>query len=210
MSMFQQDKPLGMILSAAADIFLLSVAALLSMLPVITAGASAISLFEQAYAILEKREGSVLKDFFRGLFHNFSRGLGLLLFWIADGIIIAGVTGSAGVLGLPVRPIAAAAMVVFGGAGCWAMALMGRYEQKAWITIQNSFYLAIRFLPVTLLLGLIHFGVPALVWVMPEELFSGYLFVLLFFAPAGCAMISGMAVMKLMKKQFPDQERTEF
>ena len=58
---------------------------------------------------------------------------------------------------------------------------------------------------MTLLLALLNFGLPALVFWLPEDLLRWYLFLLLFFLPAGCAFLTAALVLRVLRKQYPDQ-----
>ena len=76
--MLRPDKPLGKILSAILDQFVLNLLFMLCAMPVITLGAAAISLYEQEYAIWESRDTQLVRSYLRGVLRNFFKGLALL------------------------------------------------------------------------------------------------------------------------------------
>ena len=144
-------------------------------------------------------------QFFHSFRQNFRHGMGMLAVYAAAVLLIGGVTGALILVGMAVRPAVLISLAVIGGLVCWVPILAGRYEQKLGITVRNSYLIGIRNLPLTLLLALLNFGLPALIWLMPEDLLRWYLFLLLFFLPAGCAFLSAELVLRVLKKQYPDQ-----
>lgn len=199
-ALLRPDKPLGKILSAILDQFVLNLLFMLCAMPVITLGAAAISLYEQEYAIWESRDTQLVRSYLRGVLRNFFKGLALLGIGAVMAVAGMGIWSSLILLGLPVRPTAAVIVWIVGGIFLWFLGLTGRYEQKTGITFRNAYILAIRKLPVTLALGLIDLGCPALLLVVPETLWAGYLFFLLFFFSATAACLSAGLLLHTLKK----------
>ena len=202
--MFRQDNPLGIILDWVFTQFLLNLMFLLFSIPIFTVGVSATALYEMEYAVLEKRDGKLFSEFFRAFRNNFKKGMGVMLAIIVLIIIAGGITGAAFLLGVDVKLVAFFAFLFAGGILVWIVALIGRFEQKFSIIIQNAFLMSVRNLPLTLLLSLISFGLYALIGLIPEVFFSGYAFVVQFFAPAVTTYLCTVLIMKCLRKQFPD------
>lgn len=203
--MLRPESPIGQALTWACNLLLLSLLYLVFSLPVFTVGAAAITLYEEVFAVREGRDGILIKDYFDAFRRNFRKGMGMLAVYAAAVLLIGGVTGALILVGMAVRPAVLISLAVIGGLVCWVPILAGRYEQKLGITVRNSYLIGIRNLPLTLLLALLNFGLPALIWLMPEDLLRWYLFLLLFFLPAGCAFLSAELVLRVLKKQYPDQ-----
>ena len=208
--MLRPNEPLGKGLTVVFDLMMLSILFLVASLPVVTVGIAVIALYENVYAVLELRDGIIFKDYLLSLKRNWKQGLGMLLFYALQILLMGGIAGSAILLGAPVRLTVVVVVALIGGIGCWVPALAGRFEQKLGITVRNAYLIGIRNLHVTLLLALIHFGIPLLVWLLPEEFLRWYLFLLMFFAPAGCAFLTAKLVLRVLDKQYPEQnERAE-
>ncbi len=203
--MLRPESPIGQALTWACNLLLLSLLYLVFSLPVFTVGAAAITLYEEVFAVREGRDGILIKDYFDAFRRNFRKGMGMLAVYAAAVLLIGGVTGALILVGMAVRPAVLISLALIGGLVCWVPILAGRYEQKLGITVRNSYLIGIRNLPLTLLLALLNFGLPALIWLMPEDLLRWYLFLLLFFLPAGCAFLSAELVLRVLKKQYPDQ-----
>ena len=208
--MLRPNEPLGKGLTVVFDLMMLSILFLVASLPVVTVGIAVIALYENVYAVLELRDGVIFKDFFLAFKRNLRPGFGMLLFYALEFLLMGGIAGSAILLGAPVRLTVVIVVAVIGGIGCWVPALAGRFEQKLGVTVKNAYLIGIRNIHVTLLLALINFGIPLLVWLLPEEFLRWYLFLLLFFAPAGCAFLTAKLVLRVLNRQYPDQnERPE-
>ena len=203
--MLRPESPIGQALTWACNLLLLSLLYLVFSFPVFTVGAASIALYEEVFAVREGRDGILIKDYFDAFRRNFRKGLGMLLVYAASILLTGGIAAAMILLGSQVRPAVLISLAVIGGLVCWVPVLAGRYEQKLRITLRNAYLIGIRNLPVTLLLALLHFGFPALIWLLPEELLRWYLFLLLFFIPAGCAFLSAELVLRVLKKQYPDQ-----
>lgn len=198
--MFRPDKPLGKILSAVLDQFILNLLFMICSMPIITVGAAAIALYEAEYAIWESRNTQLIRSYLRGLLRNFVKGLALLGIGIVMAVAGLGIWSSLILVGLPVKPTAAVVVCIVAGIFLWFLGLTGRYEQTTGTTFRNAYILAVRKLPVTLALALINLGYPALLLVIPETLLSGYLFILLFFFSAIAACLSAGLLLRTLKK----------
>lgn len=203
--MLRPNEPLGKGLTVVYDCLMLSILFLVSSLPVFTAGVATIALYECVYAVLESRDGVLFKDYLLAFKRNLRPGFGMLLFYALQILLMGGIAGSAILLGAPVRLTVIIVVALIGGVGCWVAALAGRFEQKLWITVRNAYLIGIRNIHITVLLALINFGIPLLVWLLPEEFLRWYLFLLMFFAPAGCAFFTAKLVLRVLDKQYPDQ-----
>lgn len=203
--MLRPDTPIGQALTWACNLLLLSLLFLVFSLPVVTVGVAVLALYEEVYAVREGRDGVLIKDYFDAFRRNLRKGFGMLAVYAVAALLTGGVTGALILLNAPVRLAAALALLVIGGLVCWVPALAGRYEQTLAITVRNAYLIGIRNLPVTLLLALLNFGLPALVFWLPEDLLRWYLFLLLFFLPAGCAFLTAALVLRVLRKQYPDQ-----
>ena len=162
---------------------MLSVLFLLCSLPLITAPAACIALYEVQIAIDEFRETNLLLEYLRRFVRNLKTGLKVDLVLLVVLAVAAGICASAMLLNFSLKWTVLALTLVFGCIGSWLMPLLARYEQKFSTTLRNAYLLALQNLPTTLCMAAITIGYPLLALVLPQELFSGYLFVLIFFFP---------------------------
>ena len=167
--MLRPNEPLGKGLSIVYDLLVLSILYLVTTLPVITVGVATIALYENVYAVLELRDGVLFKDYFQAFKRNLKPGFGMLLFYALQILLMGGISGAAILLGAPVKLTVVVVVAVIGGIGCWVVALAGRFDQKLGVTVRNAYLIGIRNIHITLLLALINFGIPLLVWLLPEE-----------------------------------------
>jgi hypothetical protein len=199
--MLRPDKPLGKFLAFIFDQMVLTVCFLVCAIPIVTLGASAIALYEQEYAILEGRDGNLIKDFLGGVYRNFVKGLELLGIGIVAAAVILSIWISLSYLGLPSMPVLAVLVIIIGGIFLWLLGLTGRYEQKMSIAFQNAFFLALRHLGATIILALLGFGYPVLFLAVPQNLLPVYMCFLLFFFWGIGAYLSSALLLRVLKEQ---------
>lgn len=188
--MFHPDKPLGKILSLVFDQLILSILFLLCALPLVTAPAAGIALYEVQIAIDEMRDTNLILEFFRRFVKNLKTGLKVLLVLVIALVVAIGICASAMMLSISLKWVIAGLMLIIGSLGCWLMPLLARFDQKFAVTLRNAYLLALQKLPVTLAMAAITMGYPLLALILPQELFSGYLFVLIFFFPGFSAFVA--------------------
>lgn len=198
--MFHPDKPVGKILSVVFDQLILSILFLLCSLPIFTAPAAGIALYEIQFAIDEMRDANLILEFFRRFARNLKTGLKVLLVLLIALVAAVGICASAMMLSISLKWIIIGLVLIIGSVGYWLMPLLARFDQKFAVTLRNAYLLALQKLPVTLFMAVITMGYPLLALILPQELFSGYLFVLIFFFPGLSTFISSKLFLRTIDR----------
>ena len=182
------------------DQLILSILFLLCSLPIFTAPAAGIALYEIQFAIDEMRDANLILEFFRRFTRNLKTGLKALLVLLIALVVAVGICASAMMLSISLKWIIIGLVLIIGSVGCWLMPLLARYDQKFEVTLRNAYLLALQKLPVTLFMAVITMGYPLLALILPQELFSGYLFVLIFFFPGLSTFISSKLFLRAIDR----------
>jgi hypothetical protein len=198
--LFHPDKPVGKILSVVFDQLILSILFLLCSLPIFTAPAAGIALYEIQFAIDEFRDTNLILEFFCRFVRNLKTGLKVFLIFLIALVVSVGVCASAMMLSISLKWIIIGLVLIIGSVGCWLMPLLARYDQKFAVTLRNAYLLALQKLPVTLFMAVITMGYPLLALILPQELFSGYLFILIFFFPGLSTFISSKLFLRAIDR----------
>lgn len=153
---FDMENPVMRALSAAADLILLNLLALLCCLPVVTAGASLAALNDIVIRIVRKEEGYIVGPFFRAFRANLKNGVLLTLLLLAAAALLYFDYLAASAYVPMLRPVIAAMGVLVLAISMYAFALTARYENTVLATMKNAVYLAVAYFPRTL--GMVAFA----------------------------------------------------
>ncbi|MDO5135499.1 MAG: DUF624 domain-containing protein [Eubacteriales bacterium] len=161
------------------DLCLVSVYWLLGCLPVVTAGASFCALYGAVTRSLRQDRDSVTRQFWRIYRQNLLPSLPLTLFYGGGGFLLLLNMGilharTDSLWGAFFIALYGVLLAVFGAAACYAFPALSRFQMPfAWF-LKLSFYMAVRHLPVSILLLAILGGAylallnqMALFWILP-------------------------------------------
>lgn len=149
---FDMNNPVMRTLSMIADVVVLNLLTLLCSLPVITAGAAFTALNDACIRLVRNEDGELVRDYFRAFKANFKNATLLWLLFLAAAVILYFDYLAALAYVPQLRAgIAAIAMIVLVIA-FYAFALLARYENSLWTTLQNAVKLAVGFFPRTLVM----------------------------------------------------------
>ena len=180
-------------LEEIADLILLNVLFLICCIPVITIGASKTALYDMTRRMAAKREGYLVRGFFRSFSQNFKAST------VAAADIYAGFLWRKGALsGILVFVFAAggigASMTFF-----YALALQGSFENSIKNTVKNGFLLSAGHLPATMVILTVE-AAPVIFAVFFTHRLS---YIILFFAVIGFALqgfVNGVIFNRLFDK----------
>lgn len=162
--LMSMNSPLVRGLSRAADLVILNVLFIISCLPVFTLGVALSSLYAMLFKITGRREGHIVKSYFKELRINFKKGVPLGLIYTGLGALIAvnfdyvyrqQITAA---IGAVIVALGVASMLFF-MLSLYSFALQSRFENTIKNTIKNSLLMSVKHFPKTMLLLIIN-GVP--------------------------------------------------
>lgn len=147
---FDMDNPVMSTLSTAADLIVLNLAALLCMLPIVTAGAALAALFDQSLRVVRQEQVHVLRGFFRAFKANFKKATLLWLLFLVAGLLIGADYLAAEAYIPPMRVAIGAIALLWLAALLYSFSLLARYENTLRATFKNAVSLAVAYFPRTL------------------------------------------------------------
>lgn len=128
------------------DLFLLNILFILTSIPVITIGASFTALYSVIFKMVENKEGTVGKQYFKAFKNNFKPATKI---WVIHMILLAlmyyGYTSTIGVdtmISKIVIPLIGFGMVLLSFEVPIVFPLIARYENTTWNYIKNSFIIS--------------------------------------------------------------------
>ena len=198
--MFHPDKPIGKILSSLFDQMMLSILFLICSMPIITMGAAAIALYEVQFSIQEYRDTNIFKMYFVSLWKNLKSGLLTMLLLVLISVAAIGILSSTMILNLPIKTVVIILVAVVLCFGSWLIPLLARFDQKFFITFQNAYLLSFQKLPITLAMALINALPFLLIWITPDELLNGFVFVSLFLFPGYASLACSGLFLQAIEK----------
>lgn len=177
--LMSMSSPLVRGLSRAADLVILNVLFIISCLPVFTLGAALSSLYAMLFKISGKREGHIVKSYFKEFRINFKKGVPLGLIYSGLGALIA--INFIYVYRMEITAAVGAIIVLLGVASMlffmlflYTFALQSRFENTIKNTIKNSLLMSVKHFPKTVLLLIIN-AVP-LILILNNIVFFVYAF----------------------------------
>ena len=139
-------------LSAAADLLVLNLLAILCSLPIFTIGAAVTALDDVCFRMIRQEGSSIVRGYFHAFRANFKRGTLLGLLFLAAAALLyfdyLAALAYAPVFRVGIAAIAFLCLAFFS----YAFALLSRYENALFDTLKNAVILAIGFFPRTLLM----------------------------------------------------------
>ena len=149
---FDSDKPVMRALSTMADLLVLNLLTIVCSLPIVTAGAALTALNDACIRLVRMEDGELARDYFRAFKANFKKATLLWLMLLVAAILLyfdylAALT-YAPMFRVGIFAISLVLLVI----AFYAFALLARYENTLWRTLQNAASLAVGFFPRTLLM----------------------------------------------------------
>lgn len=199
-------------LSKIGDMFILNLIYVLSCIPVVTIGASTTALYYTTLKMAENKESYVWRDYWKAFKMNLKQAtvIWLVVFigWtvIVLDVLLAGGFGTQ--LGTVVAIMMVIAAIFLGVLSLYVFPLLARFDNTVMRTMKNAVLIAIRHLPSTVLILLIH-AVPLLVAFVSIEAFVKGFIVIMLFAASPLAYLESKLFVRIFYRYYPKTECAE-
>ena len=199
-------------LSKLGDMFILNFIYVLSCIPIITIGASTTALYYTTLKMAENKESYVWRDYWKAFKSNLKQATVIWLIVFAGWAVVALDFLIAGGLSMQLGTVVAIGVVVvavfLGILGLYVFPLLARFDNTVVRTMKNAVMIAIRHLPSTILIALIH-AVPLLVAFVSIEAFLKGFIVIMLFAASPLAYLESKLFVKVFRRYYPKTECVE-
>ena len=199
-------------LSKIGDMFILNLIYVLSCIPVITIGASTTALYYTTLKMAENNESYVWRDYWKAFKSNLKQATVIWLIVFAGWAVIALDFLIAGGLSMQLGTVVAIGVVIvavfMGILGLYVFPLLARFDNTVVKTMKNAVMIAIRHLPSTILIALIH-AAPLLVAFVSIEAFLKGFIVIMLFAASPLAYLESKLFVKVFYLYYPKTECVE-
>lgn len=199
-------------LSKLGDMFILNFIYVLSCIPVITIGASTTALYYTTLKMAENNESYVWRDYWKAFKSNLKQATVIWLIVFAGWAVVALDFLIAGGLSMQLGTVVAIGVVVvavfLGILGLYVFPLLARFDNTVVRTMKNAVMIAIRHLPSTILIALIH-AAPLLVAFVSIEAFLKGFIVIMLFAASPLAYLESKLFVKVFRRYYPKTECVE-
>ena len=199
-------------LSKIGDMFILNLIYVLSCIPVITIGASTTALYYTTLKMAENNESYVWRDYWKAFKSNLKQATVIWLIVFAGWAVIALDFLIAGGLSMQLGTVVAIGVVIvavfMGILGLYVFPLLARFDNTVVKTMKNAVMIAIRHLPSTILIALIH-AAPLLVAFVSIEAFLKGFIVIMLFAASPLAYLESQLFVKVFYLYYPKTECVE-
>ncbi len=199
-------------LSKLGDMFILNFIYVLSCIPIITIGASTTALYYTTLKMAENNESYVWRDYWKAFKSNLKQATVIWLIVFAGWAVVALDFLIAGGLSMQLGTIVAIGVVVvavfLGILGLYVFPLLARFDNTVVRTMKNAVMIAIRHLPSTILIALIH-AAPLLVAFVSIEAFLKGFIVIMLFAASPLAYLESKLFVKVFRCYYPKTECVE-
>lgn len=199
-------------LSKLGDMFILNFIYVLSCIPIITIGASMTALYYTTLKMAENNESYVWRDYWKAFKSNLKQATVIWLIVFAGWAVVALDFLIAGGLSMQLGTVVAIGVVVvavfLGILGLYVFPLLARFDNTVVRTMKNAVMIAIRHLPSTILIALIH-AAPLLVAFVSIEAFLKGFIVIMLFAASPLAYLESKLFVKVFRRYYPKTECVE-
>ncbi|MBQ8982814.1 MAG: YesL family protein [Lachnospiraceae bacterium] len=155
MKFFSVDGPIYKFMSSFMQVFLLNLCFLVTSIPVVTIGASIVSMYDVMMRMVDNEEGYVVKQYFKAFKNNWKQGIPLgILNLIAVYAVYLDFALFNALEDPPIWVLIAGMLSAFYFLMIFLYAYpqVARYQNKLWIIMRNSFRIAIKYFGWTVLM----------------------------------------------------------
>ena len=201
---FNYDNPIITGINKIVDMILLSLIYVIICIPIITIGPATTALYYTVVKNIRKERGYPFREFFKSFKDNFKQGFIVTIILIVMYLILVvdiqfakNLTGTTGTI---FSGIFIGLFLIAIAVNVHVFPYLSRFEVTIKQLFKNSFFLAIRHLPSTILMVII-LGVGLLVsWIIP---------IAVFVVPAIVALLQSLLIERVFKKYMPDKLKDE-
>ncbi len=199
-------------LSKMGDMFILNLIYVISCIPIITIGASTTALYYTTLKMAENKESYVWRDYWNAFKQNFRQATVIWIIEFAACAVVVLDLMIAGGLSTQLGTVIAITVVVIAIflvlLGLYVFPLLARFENTVIKTMKNAVLIAIRHLPSTILIALIH-GLPLLVAFVSIAAFVKGFVVIMLFVASPLAYLESKLFVKVFYRYYPKTQCVE-
>lgn len=196
-------------LSKIGDMFILNVMYILGCIPIITIGASTTALYYTTLKMTENNESYVWRDYWKAFKLNLKQATVIWLIVFVSWAVIVLDFLIAGGLSMQLGTVVAIGIVIvaifLGILSLYVFPLLAKFDNTVVRTMKNAVLIAIRHLPSTILIALIH-AAPLLVAFASIEAFLKGFIVIMLFAASPLAYLESKLFIKIFCRYYPKTE----
>lgn len=200
-------------LNKLGDMFILNVLYLISCIPIVTIGAATTALYYNTLKMAENREGYIWQDYRKSFRQNFKQAtiiwmimLAVIIVLGADALLLGGMSEALG-------SVVALIVIVLGifliMAGVYVFPVLARFDNTVMNTLKNALFMAVRHLPSTIVIVVLH-GLPLLLALASIQVFVRGILVVLLFTVSILAYFQSKLFTKIFSNYYPKEQEYDF
>ena len=209
---FNMDNKFFVFMSRVADMFILNMVFIICCIPIVTIGASLTALNYVTLKMARNEEAYIVRSFFKSFKENFRQATIIHIIMLAVGILlyldVMIVGASDNGLGKVLFCFFIAFTILFAMVYLYIYPVLARFYNTVKNTFVNSFLMAIRHLPYTVLMFLITICPVAIVFIPDVRLQSTILMLFFLMGFALVAYVNSRFMVKVFDNYMPAEETT--
>lgn len=200
-------------LSRLGDMFILNVLYLISCIPVVTIGAATTALYYNTLKMAENRESYVWREYWKAFRQNFKQAtivwmiLLACIFILGSDVLLLG--GMSKALGSVVALIVIVLGIFLIMTGVYVFPVLARFDNTVKNTFKNALIMAVRHLPSTIVIVILH-GLPLLPAMVSIQVFLKGALVVLLFTVSILAYFQSKLFTRIFSNYYPKDKEYDF
>ncbi|MCI8560285.1 MAG: YesL family protein [Dorea sp.] len=200
-------------LSRLGDMFILNVLYLISCIPVVTIGAATTALYYNTLKMAENRESYVWREYWKAFRQNFKQAtivwmiLLACIFILGSDVLLLG--GMSKALGSVVALIVIVLGIFLIMMGVYVFPVLARFDNTVKNTFKNALIMAVRHLPSTIVIVILH-GLPLLPAMVSIQVFLKGALVVLLFTVSILAYFQSKLFTRIFSNYYPKDKEYDF
>lgn len=200
-------------LSRLRDMFILNVLYLISCIPVVTIGAATTALYYNTLKMAENRESYVWREYWKAFRQNFKQAtivwmiLLACIFILGSDVLLLG--GMSKALGSVVALIVIVLGIFLIMMGVYVFPVLARFDNTVKNTFKNALIMAVRHLPSTIVIVILH-GLPLLPAMVSIQVFLKGALVVLLFTVSILAYFQSKLFTRIFSNYYPKDKEYDF
>lgn len=203
-NIFNYDNPIISTINKIADMVILSILYLIICIPIVTIGPATTALYYTIVKNIRKERSYTYKEFFKGFKSNFKQGfivtLILLVIYFVLYFDLRFAQSRIGIQQSVFTGIFLGISIIVISVNVYIFPYLSRFEVKITQLFKNSFYLAVKHFPSTILMVLILFISIYLIYVVPFAIII---------APSLVVLLQSYLMERIFKKYMPEKSREQ-
>lgn len=195
-----------------ADLIILNLLCLLCCIPIVTAGASITAMFYVTLKMVRNEESYIVKSFFKSFKQNFKQATIIHLIMLVTALLLFFdlriVNQLEGTVGQVLHVIFIAFMLLYLMIFLYIYPVLSKFYNTTRNTFVNSFLMAIRHLPYTILMLVISAIPAAFLFIPNAAVFSSVLMLFILLGFATVAYCNSYFFVKIFDNYIPKEEET--